>query len=40
MELKPAASRVISDGPAEWFTGQVWMDELAALPGAGSARCG
>jgi quercetin dioxygenase-like cupin family protein len=35
MELKPAASRVISDGPAEWFTGQVWMDELAALPGPG-----
>lgn len=33
MELKPAASRVSSAGPAEWFTGQVWMDELGALPG-------
>ena len=33
MEFKPAASRVSSAGPAEWFTGQVWMDELGALPG-------
>ncbi len=33
MELKPAASRAISPGPAEWFTGQVWMDALADLPG-------
>ena len=33
MEFKPAASRVSSSGPPEWFTGQVWMDELGALPG-------
>ena len=33
MEFKPASSRVSSAGPADWFTGQVWMDELAALPG-------
>ena len=33
MELKPATSRVSAAGPADWFTGQVWMDELATLPG-------
>jgi quercetin dioxygenase-like cupin family protein len=33
MEMKPASSRVSSAGPADWFTGPVWMDELAALPG-------
>ena len=33
MEFRPAASRVSSAGPAEWFTGPVWMDELGALPG-------
>jgi quercetin dioxygenase-like cupin family protein len=35
MELKPAASRVSTAGPADWFTGQVWMDDLGALPGLG-----
>jgi hypothetical protein len=35
MELKPAASRTSAAGPADWFTGQVWMDELGALPSAG-----
>lgn len=35
MELKPAASRVSAAGPADWFTGQVWMDELGVLPGPG-----
>ena len=35
MELKPAASRVSAAGPADRFTGQVWTDELGALPGPG-----
>jgi|GEM_PF-4615604 len=35
MELKPAASRMSATGPADWFTGQVWLDELGALPSAG-----
>jgi quercetin dioxygenase-like cupin family protein len=35
MELKPAPSRVSAAGPADWFTGQVWMDELGVLPGPG-----
>jgi quercetin dioxygenase-like cupin family protein len=35
MELNPAASRTSAAGPADWFTGQVWMDELGALPSAG-----
>jgi quercetin dioxygenase-like cupin family protein len=35
MELKPAASRVSAAGPADWFTGQIWMDELGVLPGPG-----
>ena len=33
MKLKRASSRVAAAGPADWFTGQVWMDELATLPG-------
>lgn len=33
MEFKPATSRVSAAGPADWFTGRVWMDELATLPG-------
>ena len=33
MEFKPASSRISSAGPADWFTGHVWMDELATLPG-------
>lgn len=35
MELNPAASRRSAAGRADWFTGQVWMDELGALPPAG-----
>ena len=33
MEFKSASSRVSSAGPADWFTGLVWIDELATLPG-------
>lgn len=35
MEFKPASSRVSSAGPADTFTGQVWIDELGTLPGLG-----
>jgi hypothetical protein len=32
MELMGAASRASTRGPADWLTGQVWMDEIAILP--------
>ena len=38
MEVAGAADRPTSSGPAEWFTGQVWMDEVAVLPEPGLVR--
>ena len=38
MEVMGAASRVSSRGPADWFTGQVWIDEIAVLPEPGLVR--
>jgi|CZLB01.1.fsa_nt_gi hypothetical protein len=32
MEVMGAASRASTRGPADWLTGQVWMDEIAILP--------
>ena len=38
MEVTGAAERPSARGPAEWFTGEVWMDEIASMPGPGPAR--
>jgi quercetin dioxygenase-like cupin family protein len=38
MEVKGAASRASSPGPAERFAGQVWIDEIAVLPAPGLVR--
>ena len=38
MEVTGAAERPSARGPAEWFTGEVWMDEIASLPGPGPVR--
>jgi quercetin dioxygenase-like cupin family protein len=38
MEVMGAASRASALGPADWFTGQVWMDEIAILPEPGLVR--
>lgn len=32
MEVNGAGERSSAPGPADWFTGQVWMDEVGALP--------
>ena len=38
MEVTGAAERPSARGPDEWFTGEVWMDEIASLPGPGPVR--
>ena len=38
MEVAGAADRPSARGPAEWFTGDVWTDEIAPLPGPGPVR--
>ena len=38
MEVTGAAERPSARGPAEWFTGDVWTDEIAPLPGPGPVR--
>jgi quercetin dioxygenase-like cupin family protein len=38
MEVTGAADRPSARGPAEWFTGEVWTDEIASLPGPGLVR--
>jgi quercetin dioxygenase-like cupin family protein len=38
MEVTGAAERPSARGPAEWFTGEVWTDEIASLPGPGLVR--
>jgi len=38
MEVTGAAERPSARGPAEWFTGEVWMDEIASMPGPGPVR--
>ncbi len=38
MEVTGAAGRPSARGPAEWFTGEVWQDEIASLPDPGLAR--
>jgi quercetin dioxygenase-like cupin family protein len=32
MKILPAESRVTKRGPQDWFTGTVWVDEIAAPP--------
>jgi len=32
MEIFPAGTRPSRPGPQEWFTGQVWLDEIVAAP--------
>lgn len=31
-DVKGAGERRSTPGPADWFTGQVWMDEVGAMP--------
>lgn len=38
MEVTGAVDRPSARGPAEWFTGEVWTDEIASLPGPGLVR--
>jgi quercetin dioxygenase-like cupin family protein len=38
MEVSGAAERPVTRGPGEWFTGEVWLDEIAVLPEPGLAR--
>ncbi len=38
MEVMGAASRASISGPADSFTGQVWIDEIAVLPDPGLVR--
>jgi quercetin dioxygenase-like cupin family protein len=38
MEVTGAAERPSTRGPAEWFTGEVWTDEIALLPDPGLVR--
>lgn len=38
MDVMGAASRASTPGPPDWFTGQVWMDEIATLPEPGLVR--
>ena len=38
MQVNGAAERPTTRGPAEFFTGEVWMDEIATLPEPGLAH--
>jgi quercetin dioxygenase-like cupin family protein len=38
MEVTNAADRPSARGPAEWFTGEVWQDEIANLTDPGLTR--
>jgi quercetin dioxygenase-like cupin family protein len=38
MDVMGAAARPTTPGPAEWFTGQVWLDEIAAVAEPGLVR--
>ena len=38
MNVIAAATRESAPGPEQWFTGQVWMEELGALPGSAPVR--
>jgi len=38
MEVTGAAARPSTRGPAEWFTGEVWTDEIASLAQPGLVR--
>lgn len=32
MEVKGASERQSKPGPADWFTGEVWMDDVGSVP--------
>lgn len=38
MDVTGADDRRSTRGPADWFTGDVWMDEIAVLPAPGLLR--
>lgn len=38
MEVTGPAARPSSPGPARWFTGSVWLDEIASVPGPGPGQ--
>ena len=38
MEVTGVGARPSKRGPADWFTGEVWMDEVASLPEPGLVR--
>jgi quercetin dioxygenase-like cupin family protein len=38
MNVTPSSAHATRRGPAEWFTGTVWLDEIAAAPGPAAVR--
>jgi quercetin dioxygenase-like cupin family protein len=38
MNISRAATHVTKRGPADYFTGNVWLDEIAPVPGASRVR--
>lgn len=38
MDVTEASARKSTRGPSDWFTGEVWMDEIASLPAPGLVR--
>ena len=38
MNVVRSAEHTTKRGPAQWFTGTVWLDEIAAAPGPAQVR--